>query len=57
MPTARKCMITKKLINNKQRLNDIFNKLKIKREDVEDMLKIKYWDMKNDDLKDYVVKL
>lgn len=56
MPTARKCMLTKRLIKDKQQLNDIFNKLKINEKDVEDMLKIKYWDMRNEELSDYVIK-
>ena len=56
MPTARKCMLTKRLIKDKQQLNDVFNKLKINEKDVEDMLKIKYWDMRNEELSDYVIK-
>ena len=57
VPTARKCMLTKQLITEKEELNKIFDRLKIDKEETDDMLKIKYWDMKNKELEDYVIKI
>lgn len=56
-PTARKCIISKKLIKDKDELYRIFDKLKISREEAEEMIQTKYWDMKDKDLKNYVVQM
>lgn len=56
-PTARKCILTKELIKSKERLNDIFEELKISKEEAEDIINTKYWDMKSHNIKDFVIKI
>lgn len=56
-PTARKCILSKKLITDKEQLCIIFNKLKITREEAEEIIQTKYWDMKDKDLKNYVIPI
>lgn len=56
-PTARKCIITTELFASKEKLNDIFHELEINEKDIKDMQKIKYWDMKSNNIIDYVINL
>lgn len=56
-PTARKCILTKELIKSKEILNDIFEELKISKEEAEDIINTKYWDLKSHNIKDYVIKV
>lgn len=56
-PTARKCILTKKLMNSKEELKELFEKLKITEEDAEDIIKTKYWDLKTNKLTDYVINI
>ena len=56
-PTARKCILTNKLITSKEKLYNIFEELKITKEDLQDMIDTKYWDMKTKKIKDYVIKI
>lgn len=56
-PTARKCILTNKLITSIEKLCLLFEELKITKEDSQDMLEIKYWDMKTRKIKDYVINV
>ncbi len=56
-PTARKCILTKELVKSKERLTEIFDKLKVSEEEAKDIVKTKYWDMKTTRLKEFVVKI
>lgn len=56
-PTARKCIITTEYIKAKDKLNEIFEQLKIGDEEAKDIVKTKYWDMKTGRLKDYVINV
>ena len=56
-PTARKCILTDTLITSTQKLSFLFNELKISEEDIQDMRKTKYWDMKTRNIKDYVIAI
>ena len=56
-PTARKCIITKDFIKSKEKLQELFEKLKISEDDAKDMVNTKYWDMKCGNIKDFVINL
>ena len=56
-PTARKCILTKEYIKSKERLSEIFEKLEVGKEEVEDIIQTKYWDMKTSKLREYVIKI
>ena len=56
-PTARKCILTNKLITSVEKLYNIFEELRITKEDSQDMIDTKYWDMKTQQIKDYVIKI
>lgn len=56
-PTARKCILTNKLITSIEKLGILFEELKINKEDMEDIIETKYWDMKTRNIKDYVINL
>lgn len=56
-PTARKCILTDKLITTTEKLVLLFDELKINEEDLKDMSKTKYWDMQTRNIKDYVITL
>lgn len=56
-PTARKCILTNKLITSSEKLCLLFEELKITKEDSQDMLETKYWDMKTKKIKDYVINV
>ena len=56
-PTARKCILTNKLITSIEKLSLLFEELKITEEDSQDMIETKYWDMKTKKIKDYVISL
>lgn len=56
-PTARKCIASTKLINSKEGLNELFNKLTVTEEEATEILKIKYWDLKASNIRDYVIKI
>lgn len=56
-PTARKCILTDKLITSIDGLTSLFEELKISNEDSKDMLETKYWDMKTNKIKDYVINV
>lgn len=56
-PTARKCILTNKLITSIEKLSLLFEELKITKEDSQDMIETKYWDMKTKKIKDYVISL
>lgn len=56
-PTARKCILTDKLITSKERLAGLFEELRINNYDIQDMLNIKYWDIKTSNVKDYVIAI
>ena len=50
-------MYFNKLITSKEKLYNIFEELKITKEDLQDMIDTKYWDMKTKKIKDYVIKI
>ncbi len=56
-PTARKCILTKELITSFEKLTALFEELKINNKDVEDILFTNYWDMKSNNIVDYVVNI
>lgn len=56
-PTARKCILTDKLITSINGLTSLFEELKITSEDSKDMLETKYWDMKTNKIKNYVINV
>lgn len=56
-PTARKCILTDKLITSIDELSYLFEELKISNEDSKDMLETKYWDMKTRKIKEYVISV
>lgn len=56
-PTARKCILTDNLITSIEGLALLFEELKISNEDSKDMLETKYWDMKTNKIKDYVINV
>ena len=56
-PTARKCILTDKLITLIDGLSSLFEELKISNEDSKDILETKYWDMKTHKIKDYVINV
>lgn len=56
-PTARKCIITNKLINTTEKLAMLFEELKVNKDDVQDMISVKYWDMQTRNIKDYVINI
>ena len=56
-PTARKCILTDKLITSFEKLSILFEDLQINNKDVKDMLLTKYWDMKSSNIVDYVVNV
>lgn len=45
-PTARKCILTNKLITSTEKLAILFEELKVDKDDVQDIIDTKYWDMK-----------
>lgn len=56
-PTARKCILTDELITSTTHLSNLFEKLRISSEDVKDIIETKYWDLKTNNIKDYVINL
>lgn len=56
-PTARKCIITKDYIKSNDRLNEIFIDLQVSEEEAKDIVKTKYWDMKPNNIRDFVIKV
>lgn len=56
-PTCRKCILMKKLINSKEELSQIFNRLTLTQEELNDIYETKYWDFKPSKMKDFVIKL
>lgn len=56
-PTARKCILTKNIIKDKEKLHELFEKLKIDTKELQDIANIKYWDLKTSNIKDYVVDI
>lgn len=56
-PTARKCIITKDYIKSKEGLSNIFEQLQINQDDIEDIQKIKYWNMKPNKIKKFVIAI
>lgn len=56
-PTARKCILTDKLITSTDKLVKLFEELKINNDDIQDMIATKYWDMQTRNIKDYVINI
>ena len=56
-PTARKCILTSELITSLEKLSSLFEELKINNREVQDMLLTKYWDMKSNNIVNYVVSV
>lgn len=56
-PTARKCILTNKLVTSIEKLSILFEELKITKDDVQDMIDTKYWDMKTRNIKDYIIDI
>lgn len=56
-PTARKCILTDKLITSTDKLVKLFEELKISKDDIQDMIDTKYWDMQTRNIKDYVINI
>ena len=56
-PTARKCIITSKKIMEKEKLKEIFNKLKVTKEEAQEIEETKYWDFKTRNFKDYIIDI
>ncbi len=56
-PTARKCILTDTLITSFECLSNLFEELKISNREAQDMLLTKYWDMKSNNIVDYVVNV
>ena len=56
-PTARKCILTDKLLVSLKDLTELFENLRINAEDIKDMEKTKYWDMKTGNITDYVINV
>lgn len=56
-PTARKCILTHKKITDKEELKELFNKLKLSKEELYDMETTKYWDLKTRNFKDYIINI
>lgn len=56
-PTARKCILTYKKITEKEELKEIFNKLKITKQEALEIEETKYWDIKTRNFKDYVIDI
>lgn len=56
-PTVRKCILMKDYLKSKEELLNIFEQLQINQDDIEDMKKIKYWDMKPSKIKKFVIAI
>lgn len=56
-PTARKCIVMPRLLTKKEELLWIFEELKITKQDAEDIINTKYWDMKNTKNKEYIIAM
>lgn len=56
-PTARKCILTNELITSKQRLSNIFEDLQLSENEIKDIIKTNYWDMKSSNITDYVINV
>ena len=56
-PTARKCILTDKLITSTDKLVKLFEELKISKDDIQYMIDTKYWDMQTRNIKDYVINI
>lgn len=56
-PTARKCILTDKLITSMEKLYNLFEELRITMEDSQDMLETKYWDLKPKRIKEYIINI
>lgn len=56
-PTARKCILTEKLIMSTEKLANLFYELKISDKDIQDMLGTKYWDMQTHNINDYIINI
>lgn len=53
IPTARKCILSTEKIEDRDELNDVYEKLKITAEEVESIKKNSFWNMKIDYFQDY----
>lgn len=56
-PTARKCILTDKLINSNEDLILLFDELRINEYEARNIIDTKYWDMKNNTIAEYVINL
>lgn len=56
-PTARKCILTNKNITEKENLKEIYNKLKVTKDEAQEIEEIKYWDFKTRNFRDYIIDL
>lgn len=56
-PTARKCILTKRLLKSAEELNKFYEELKFSEKELKDMLKTKYWDLKTNSIVDYVIEV
>lgn len=56
-PTARKCILIEKLITSNEELSLLFNELKVSEEEAKNILNTKYWDMKKNNIAEYVINI
>lgn len=56
-PTARKCILSEKMIKSKEELQSIFQELQMTDNDIKDIIKTKYWDMKSSNITDYIIQV
>lgn len=56
-PTARKCIVTDKLINSPEKLAILFEKLQVSKEEAQAIYETKYWDMKNLSNEEYIINI
>ena len=54
-PTSRKCILTRELIKSKEKLNELFEELKVSENEIENIIETKYWDMPKS--QSYVINL
>lgn len=56
-PTARKCILMPKKVTDKEEMKEIFEKLRITKEEAIEIEETKYWDVKTRNPKDYIINL
>ncbi len=56
-PTARKCILTDKLISSTKDLILLFDELKVCEYEAKNIVNTKYWDMKNNNITEYVINI